>query len=241
MDTHLPNRPTLDALRHMPVSDIIALPAEHLARLQTDAREALDAAKRMQDWIGAAIALRFEQRAVGARAAAGKDTGTVRFQDGSVEIAVDLPKKVERDQARLAALIPQIRAGSEDPAEYVETSFKVSERAYTACSGCRRRHQRCFMPIPRCRWGRGSLPRRWLGTCRRWPAGRRRSRTSPSPARGRGDLAQASLVSSTRFIDLTAFAWTNNSVRVMARNISGATFDLAAATLSVQVVKRRVA
>ena len=56
-----------------------------------------------------------------------------------------------------------------------------------------------------------------------------------------GDMATASLVSSTRFIDLTAFAWTNNTVRVMARNISGATFDLAAATLSVQVVKRRVA
>jgi hypothetical protein len=55
-----------------------------------------------------------------------------------------------------------------------------------------------------------------------------------------GDLAQASLVSSTRFIDLTAFAWTNNTVRVMARNISGATFDLAAATLSVGVTKRRV-
>ena len=54
------------------------------------------------------------------------------------------------------------------------------------------------------------------------------------------DLAQATLVSSTRFIDLTAFAWTNNTVRVMARNISGATFDLAAATLSVGVAKRRV-
>jgi len=62
------NRPTLDALRHMPVSDIIALPAEQLALLQTDAREALDAAKRMQDWIEAAIALRFEQRAVAAKA-----------------------------------------------------------------------------------------------------------------------------------------------------------------------------
>jgi len=33
----------------------------------------------------------------------------------------------------------------------------------------------------------------------------------------------------------------NNTVRVTAWNISGATFDLAAATLSVQVVKRRVA
>lgn len=132
MDAHRTNRPTLEALRHMPVSDVIALPAEHLALLQTDAREALDAAKRMQDWIEAAIALRYEQRAIGARAAAGKDTGTVRFQDGAVEIAVDLPKKVEWDQARLAALSEQIRTGGEDPGQYIEVSFKILERAYTA-------------------------------------------------------------------------------------------------------------
>ena len=132
MDALRSNRPTLDALRHMPVSDVIALPAEHLALLQTDAREALEAAKRMQDWIEAAIALRYEQRAIGARAAAGKDTGTVRFQDGAVEIAVDLPKKVDWDQTRLAALSEQIRAGGEDPGQYVEVSFKVSERAYAA-------------------------------------------------------------------------------------------------------------
>ncbi len=56
-----------------------------------------------------------------------------------------------------------------------------------------------------------------------------------------GDLASASLVSSTRFIELDAAVWSNNTVRVMARNISGATLDLAAATLSVGVVKRRVA
>ena len=47
--------------------------------------------------------------------------------------------------------------------------------------------------------------------------------------------------SSTQFIDLDAAAWSNNTVRVMARNISAATFDLAAATLSMQVVKRRIA
>ena len=56
-----------------------------------------------------------------------------------------------------------------------------------------------------------------------------------------GDMATASLVSSTRFIELDAAVWSNNTVRVMARNISGATFDMAAATLSVWVAKRRVA
>lgn len=56
-----------------------------------------------------------------------------------------------------------------------------------------------------------------------------------------GDLADAALASSTRFIELDATAWTTNTVRVMARKISpGATFDLAAATLSVAVTKRQV-
>ena len=55
-----------------------------------------------------------------------------------------------------------------------------------------------------------------------------------------GDHAEASLASSTRFVELDAFAWTNNTVRVLARNISGASFDLGAATLSVVVTKRRL-
>lgn len=126
------NRPSLEAVRTMPVAEVVALPPAHLALLQADAREAVEAAKRLQDWIEAAIALRYEQRAIAARGAAGKDTGTVRFQDGDVEIIADLPKRVEWDQPRLAALVEQIRAGGEDPRDYVETSFKVQERAYTA-------------------------------------------------------------------------------------------------------------
>ncbi len=128
----LPNRPTLEALRHMPMGDVVALPAEHLALLQSDAREAADAAKRMQAWIEAAITLRYQQRAIAARGMAGKDTGTVRFQDGSVEITAELPKKVEWNQAHLARLAEQIRAGGENPLDYLEITFKVPERAYTA-------------------------------------------------------------------------------------------------------------
>lgn len=55
-----------------------------------------------------------------------------------------------------------------------------------------------------------------------------------------GDLAHTALASSTRFVELGAAAWSNNTVRVVAGNVSLATFDLGAATLSVQVTKRRV-
>ena len=55
-----------------------------------------------------------------------------------------------------------------------------------------------------------------------------------------GDLAQASLATSSRFFELDATAWSNNTARVLARNVSNTTIDLGAATLSVQVTKRRV-
>jgi len=41
-------------------------------------------------------------------------------------------------------------------------------------------------------------------------------------------------------MELNSAVWSNNTVRVIARNISAAAFDLAAATLSVWVRKRRV-
>ena len=60
------------------------------------------------------------------------------------------------------------------------------------------------------------------------------------PGTRQGDRAEASLASSTRFIELDAFTWSNNTVRVLARNVSGGAFDLGAATLSVAVTKRRI-
>ena len=131
----IPNAPTLDQLRTMPVGDIIALPSEMLAVLQEDA----DAA------------LKFGDRAREARAAVAKDTGIVRFSDGAITIVADLPKKVDWDQAKLAALVETIRASGEDPSQYVEISFSVSERAYGAWPDAIRR---AFEPARTLRMGK---------------------------------------------------------------------------------------
>ena len=127
-----PNRPHLDDMLRLPVNEVLALPAEHLALLQEDAATALDTAKRNRDWIESVIAARYGQRAVALRAEQRKDTGSVRFTDGDVSIVADLPKRVEWDQGRLAAVVERIRAAGDDPTEYVEVTYKVPERAYTA-------------------------------------------------------------------------------------------------------------
>jgi hypothetical protein len=126
------NRPLLADVQHMPVEHMLALPAAHLALLQEDAEAGLEAAKRTRDWLEGIIAVRYGQRAIALRAEQRKDTGAVRFTDGEVTVVADLPKRVEWDQARLAAVVERICGAGDNPAEYVEVTYKVAERAYTA-------------------------------------------------------------------------------------------------------------
>ena len=95
------NRPQLGDIRTMPIGEIAALPAGLLALLQDEAEEAAKAARPLADWLNGAIALRYGDRAAAARRAEGKDTGTVRLDDGEVTVIADLPKKVDWDQAEL--------------------------------------------------------------------------------------------------------------------------------------------
>ena len=126
------NRPRMGDVLRLPVDEVLALPAENLALLQEDAASALDEAKRNRDWIESVIAVRYGQRAIALRADQRKDTGAVRFNDGGVTIVADLPKKVEWDQDKLAAVVERIRGAGDNPTEYVEITYKVAERSYTA-------------------------------------------------------------------------------------------------------------
>ena len=128
----IPNHPTLKSLVHMPVGDMADLSAETVALLQDEAEEALRHAKMMKDWLEGVIGLRYADRAQNHRQSVGKDTGTIRFDDDTVTVVADLPKKVVWDQTSLAGLVEQIKGDGDDPTEYVDITFKVSERKYSA-------------------------------------------------------------------------------------------------------------
>ena len=129
---NLSNRPTLASIRSMSSAEVAELLAEHLALLQEEAAEALDAAKQMKEQVDGAIALRFARLADIQRHAAGKDTGTVRFDRDGVTVVADLPKKVDWDQSLIAAVVERIRAAGDDPGQYVDIAIKVPERKYGA-------------------------------------------------------------------------------------------------------------
>ncbi len=126
------NTPSIDDLANLPAGEIAELPVELLAALQREIDAAAKRLKAATARFNSALEVRYATRAAEARRDGGKDTGTVRFDDGDFTVVADLPKRVEWNQTKLAALVERIRAAGDDPAEYVEISFKVSERKYAA-------------------------------------------------------------------------------------------------------------
>jgi hypothetical protein len=126
------NRLSLDDLPGLGLSDIAQLPVELLAILQREVDERLKRDKAAKTRLDSALEVRFATRAAEERHAAGKDTGSVRFDEGDFTVIAELPKKVDWDQDRLAAMVARIRAAGEDPAQFVDIAFKVPERKYAA-------------------------------------------------------------------------------------------------------------
>ena len=132
---HMPfpsNTLTVDDLPGIGLQDIAVLPIELLAILQREVDERLKCCKAAKARLDGALEVRFAARAAEERQTQAKDTGTVRFDEGDFTVVADLPKRVDWDQGRLAAMVERIRAAGDDPAEYVEISFKVPERNYVA-------------------------------------------------------------------------------------------------------------
>lgn len=123
---------TPDQVLVTPAGELAELSSESLFKLKNDAADLQAAAKAIVEHVDRALDLRYAQRAHQLRLAAGKDTGVVHFDDGQVRITADLPKKVEWDQAKLNDITRRIAANGEDPTEYVEISYRISETKFNA-------------------------------------------------------------------------------------------------------------
>ena len=123
---------TLEEARLLSVAEITGLSAEELAQLQSAAGDLFRRAKDLKDWIDGAIALKYDAQAKALRAQLGKDTGTVHFDDDGVRVTADLPKKPVWDQKKLSEIAERITASGDDPTEYLDITYKVAERKYTA-------------------------------------------------------------------------------------------------------------
>jgi len=123
---------TPDQVRGMSAATLAGFSAEVLCQLQAGASERLKAEKHIADLIEQAIDLKFAERARALRLSEGKDTGIVHFAEGPIHISADLPKKTEWNQALLAEMARRIAAAGDNPGQYIDVSYRVSETKYLA-------------------------------------------------------------------------------------------------------------
>ena len=126
------NTPTPDDLPALSAAEIAAMPVELLAVLQHEIDARLKRDKAAKTRLDGALSIRYADRAAEERQAAGKDTGTVRFDDGDFTVVADLPKRVDWDQDKLTAMVERMRNAGDNPAQYVDIAIKVPERKYAA-------------------------------------------------------------------------------------------------------------
>ena len=126
------NAPKPDDLPGLDPNEIAQMPVDLLAILQHEVDERLKQSKAAKARLDGALTIRYATRAEEARRTAGKDTGTVRLDDGDFTVVADLPKRVVWDQEQLAAMVARIRAAGDDPEQYVDVTYKVPERKYAA-------------------------------------------------------------------------------------------------------------
>ena len=126
------NKINLQDVPNIPIGTLSKLAPEQLLSLQEQAFQHLQKAKMLKDWLDNSIALKYRDVASNIRRLDSKDTGTVHFTDGDFKVTSVLTKKVEWNQDRLKDVISAIRKHGDNPDEYVESSYKISETKYTA-------------------------------------------------------------------------------------------------------------
>ncbi len=131
--TYLTNLTVFPAdLTDMPVTQLAKLPLRQLHEVDANLDQLVEWVKAARTKLDAALDQRFGEAARSALHDSGRDFGTAHISDGNLRIKFDLPKKVEWDQAKLAALVERITEAGDNPAQYVEISYRVSETKYGA-------------------------------------------------------------------------------------------------------------
>lgn len=119
-----------EQLSAMSDAQLASLPPAQLCEVHHNLTQLVDWVKKAQAKVQAAMQRRYAEQERAVRAEAGKDFGTVRFNDGLVRITVDTPKRVSWDQKQLAAIAERIAASGERVQEYVDIEFSVPESRF---------------------------------------------------------------------------------------------------------------
>lgn len=120
-----------DRLTVMTEDELVALPAAQLHEIDINLAQLVEWVKKAQAKTHNAKKRRYAEQEKAARAEAGKDFGTVHFQDGPIRVTVDTPKRIAWDQKQLAAMAKRIADSGDRIEDYLDIEFTVPEARFT--------------------------------------------------------------------------------------------------------------
>lgn len=120
----------LTDLQKIPIGEISHYSTKKLYCLIQAATKAFELARKNKEWLEGAIALKFQQDLEQRRKHIGKETGIVKIADGNYQISSDIPKRIEWDQKLLSKLAEELRDIGNDPKQYMEIIYNISETKY---------------------------------------------------------------------------------------------------------------
>ena len=120
-----------DQITRITEDELAALPAAQLHEIDINLAQLVEWVKKAQAKTHNAKKRRYAEQEKAARAEAGKDFGTVHFQDGPIRVTVDTPKRVSWDQAQLAEMAKRIAASGDRVEDYLDVEFSVPESRFT--------------------------------------------------------------------------------------------------------------
>lgn len=121
---------TLENLLHSPQGDLAALPPEKLAQLIEEAKFKLDNYKLLHERLQGIVNFKYQDAFNQNRIDQQKETGILRIEEEGHIITQDITRKTDWDKKKLAEIIEKIKSQGDDPAEYVDVTYKISEHKF---------------------------------------------------------------------------------------------------------------
>ena len=92
-----------------------------------DAEQALSQLRVQKEWLESVVAHKYVYRAAQVRSQQQQEYGEVEFDDDGVKVLVDLPRDISWDQGKLRAIAQRIQEQGEDPSEFLDIHYSVSQ------------------------------------------------------------------------------------------------------------------
>ena len=121
---------TLENLLNTPQGDLANMPPQILAALIAEAKIKVDHYKLIQERLQGIVNFKYQDAFNHNRVAKEKETGLMRLEDDNYVIAQDITKKTDWDKKKLNEIIEKIKSQGDDPAEYVDITYKISEHKF---------------------------------------------------------------------------------------------------------------